>query len=62
MKILKQVYGIGGYDVTKENNNLIAQVTAVQVDGVYIVTLEDGSTRQANVEEILFLIRAQEQL
>lgn len=58
MKVLSTTYGIGGYDASKPNNNVVAQVTAELVDGSWVVTDEDGSTREASYEEILFLARA----
>lgn len=57
MKVLSTVYGLGGYDATKPNNNVIAQVTAELVDGTWVVTDEDGSTREATAEELMFLVR-----
>lgn len=57
MTLLQVTYGIGGPDASKPNNNVVAQVTAELVDGVWVVTDEDGSTRPATFEEIDFLSR-----
>lgn len=59
MKTLSIVYGLGGFDASKPNNNVIAQVTAELVDGSWVVTDEDGSTREATYEE-LALVSGQE--
>jgi hypothetical protein len=58
MTVLSITYGLGGYDASKPNNNVVAQVTAELVDGAWVVTDEDGSTREATVEELMFLLRA----
>jgi hypothetical protein len=58
MKVLSTLYGLGGYDASKPNNNVVAQITAELVDGAWVVTDEDGSTREATFEEIQFLTRA----
>ena len=58
MKILSTVYGLGGFDASKPNNNVVAQITAELVDGAWVVTDEDGSTREATVEELMFLVSA----
>lgn len=55
MRTLSTVYGLGGFDASKPNNNVIAQVTAELVDGSWVVTDEDGSTREATYEELTFL-------
>jgi len=55
MRVLSTTYGLGGYDATKPNNNVVAQVTAELVDGTWVVTDEDGSTRPATFEESEFL-------
>ena len=62
MRVLSVTYGVGGFDDTKPNNNVAYQITAELVDGNWIVTDEDGSTREANPEEFLFLITSKEQL
>jgi hypothetical protein len=38
MKTLSKVYGLGGFDASKPNNNVIAQITAELVDGSWVVT------------------------
>ena len=58
MTTLSTTYGLGGFNPELPNNNVVAQVTAELVDGAWVVTHEDGSTREATVEEILFLTRA----
>ena len=58
MTVLSTTYGLGGFDPSKPNNNVVAQITAELVDGAWVVTDEDGSTREATIEEILFLTRA----
>jgi hypothetical protein len=58
MTVLSTLYGLGGYDASKPNNNVVAQVTAELVDGAWVVTDEDGSTREATYEELEFLTRA----
>jgi hypothetical protein len=60
MKTLSTVYGVGGFDDTKPNNNVIAQVTAELVDGSWVVTDEDGSTREATYEELMSIVSGQE--
>jgi len=60
MRTLSTVYGLGGYDTSKPDNNVIAQVTAELVDGSWVVTDEDGSTREATYEELMQIIRGQE--
>jgi hypothetical protein len=59
MKVLSTTYGIGGYNPELPNNNVIAQVTAELVDGSWVVTDEDGSTREPIYEELI-LISGQE--
>lgn len=58
MKVLQTTYGLGGPDATKPNNNIVGQITAELVDGNWVVTDEDGSTREATIEELDFLSRA----
>jgi hypothetical protein len=60
MKTLSTVYGLGGFDASKPNNNVIAQITGELVDGSWVVTDEDGSTREANYEELVLLISGRE--
>jgi len=60
MIVLTTVYGFGGYDTSKPDNNVIARVTAELVDGAWVVTDEDGSTREATYEELMQIIRGQE--
>jgi len=59
MITLSIVYGLGGFDPSKPDNNVVAQTTAELVDGVWVVTDEDGSTHPATYEE-LTLISGQE--
>jgi len=59
MTVLSTTYGLGGFDPAKPDNNVIARVTAELVDGAWVVTDEDGSTREATFEEIDFLSRVQ---
>jgi len=60
MTVLSTTYGLGGFDPAKPNNNVVAQVTAELVDGAWVVTDEDGSTREATYEELMQIIRGQE--
>lgn len=60
MKVLSTTYGIGGYDTDKPNNNVVSQITAELVDGNWVVTDEDGSTRKTTYEELMLLISGQE--
>lgn len=58
MKVLSTTYGFGGSNPDLPNNNIVAQITAELVDGSWVVTDEDGSTREATYEELEFLLRA----
>jgi hypothetical protein len=60
MKVLSTTYGVGGYNPELPNNNVIAQITGELVDGSWVVTDEDGSTREANYEELVLLISGRE--
>jgi hypothetical protein len=60
MTVLSTTYGLGGFDPAKPDNNVIARVTAELVDGAWVVTDEDGSTREATYEELMQIIRGQE--
>lgn len=51
-KAIEITYGVGGYDPSKPNNNIVSSVTIEQVDGNWIVS-EDGETRPATPEEIV---------
>jgi hypothetical protein len=54
-KVLETVYGLGGYDATKPNNNVVSQTTAeLQADGSWTVTDENG-TRPVTFEELAFI-------
>jgi hypothetical protein len=58
MTVLSTTYGLGGFNPELPNNNVVSQITAELVDGAWVVTDEDGSTREATYEELLFLSRA----
>jgi hypothetical protein len=60
MKTLSTVYAEGGFDANKPDNNVIARVTAELTDGSWVVTDEDGSTREATYEELMTIISGQE--
>jgi hypothetical protein len=60
MRVLSTTYGFGGYNPELPNNNVVSQITAELVDGAWVVTDEDGSTREATIEELMFLISGQE--
>jgi hypothetical protein len=51
-KVIEVTYGIGGFDPSKPNNNIVSSVTFDKVDGEWVVT-EDGVTRPATVDEIV---------
>ena len=51
-KVIEVTYGLGGYDSSKPNNNIVSSVTIEKVDGNWIVS-EDGETRPATAEEIV---------
>ena len=51
-KVIEVTYGLGGYDSSKPNNNIVSSVTIEKVDGNWIVS-EDGVTRPATPEEIV---------
>ena len=51
-KVIEVTYGIGGYDESLPNNNIVSSVTIELVDGKWIVS-EDGETRPATPEEIV---------
>lgn len=51
-KVITTVYGVGGYDASKPNNNVVSQTVAEQLaDGSWALTDENGS-RPATNEEI----------
>ena len=51
-KVIEITYGLGGYDTSKPDNNIVSSVTIEQVDGNWIVT-EDGVSRPATIDEIV---------
>jgi hypothetical protein len=51
-KVIEVTYGIGGYDPSKPNDNIVSSVTLEKVDGQWLVT-EDDATRPATPEEIV---------
>jgi len=51
-KLIEVTYGLGGYDPSKPNNNIVSSSTIEQVDGNWIVT-EDGVSRPATIDEIV---------
>jgi len=51
-KVIEVTYGLGGYDSSKPNNNIVSSVTIEKVDGNWIVS-EDGETRPATIDEIV---------
>lgn len=60
MTVLSTTYGFGGFNPELPNNNVVAQITAELVDGNWVVTDEDGSTREATYEELMLIISGQE--
>jgi hypothetical protein len=51
-KLIEVTYGLGGFDSSKPNNNIVSSSTIEQVDGNWMVT-EDGVTRPATIDEIV---------
>ena len=51
-KVIEITYGLGGYNPSLPNNNIVSSVTIEKVDGNWIVT-EDGVTRPATIDEIV---------
>jgi hypothetical protein len=54
-KILETLYGVGGWDNTKPNNNVVSQTVAeLQADGSWAISDENG-TRTATAEELVLI-------
>lgn len=50
-KVLTTVYGEGGYDASKPNNNVVSQTVAEQLaDGSWTITDETGTRAASNLE------------
>ena len=47
-RVIETIYGVGGYDPTKPNNNIIEQVTAVISDAQLAIEAAEAETKAAN--------------
>lgn len=60
MIIIGTVYALGGYDATKENDNIAYYITAEKHDdGAWYVT-EENVTRKATLDELVLILANQE--
>jgi hypothetical protein len=54
-KVLETLYGVGGYDASLPNNNVVSLTVAEQqADGSWIVSDENG-THEATTEELVLI-------
>ena len=54
-KVLETLYGVGGFDASLTNNNIVSQTTAeLQADGSWIISDENG-THTATAEELVLI-------
>lgn len=59
-RVIKKVYGIGGYDTTKPNNNIIEQITTEITDEELAEEVETLALEKANklIDQIDSLAKA----
>jgi len=53
IRIVSTTYGLGGYDPTKPNNNLVAQETREVSDAELAVEAAEAETAQANDQALV---------